>query len=335
MASVEGHASVSHGRFWRSLRFERWLNRRSPPAHSVVLSQRNIFILPTRQGVYFLGLLALVILVAINYQNSLVFAVAFLLFSLFMVSIFHTFGNLSGLRVNSGTAQPGFAGDDISFAVYLSRQGERNHEAIFLGWNPAQLACADLVEEQRALVILLVPAKHRGWLNPGRLLIQSQYPVGLFRAWSWVDLNMTAVVYPRPVFAAGVPSYKCVNPEGELLQPGGVDDFFALRDYQAGDSLRHIAWKSFARTGDLFSKTFATNLDRRVWVDWDCFPGLDRESRLSRLCYWIVALSSSSDEYGLRLPGLEIAPAKGLAHQRRLLQTLALYELQPLLAKKL
>ena len=329
MANSEGDTTAPENRLWRSVWFQRWLNRRLPPANAVILNQSNIFILPTRQGVYFLALIFFMVLAAINYQNSLIFALAFLLLSLFMVSILHTFGNLSGLTVQAGTARAAFAGEDASFSVRLSRQGERHHEAIVLGWDPERLIGADLIEDEAALTRLFVQSKRRGRLNPGRLLIQTHYPVGLFRAWSWIDLDMAAVIYPRPVYATELPTGVGVNPDGELLQRNGVDDFYGFRDYQPGDSLRHVAWKSFARTGDLLVKEFAASVDRQVWLDWELFPNLDLESRLSRLCYWVVTLGKSDDEYGLRLPGLEIEPGKGPEHQEYLLRELALFELQP------
>lgn len=316
-------------RLWRSARFQRWLNRRLPPADAVVLNQGNIFILPTRQGVSFLVLLLLMLMAAINYQNSLIFALAFLLLSLFMVSILHTFGNLSGLTVKAGTGQPAFAGEDAAFSVHLSRQGERSHEAIVLGWDTERLAGADLIEDEQALVRLYVQSRQRGQLNPGRILIQTHYPVGLFRAWSWLDLEMSAIIYPRPVKGGELLVAAGSNSDGQLLQRQGADDFYGLREYQPGDPLQHIAWKSYARTDELLIKEFATSVDQRLWLEWDHYPHLDCENRLSRLCYWVVRLASTDDEYGLRLPGLEISPAKGPQHQARLLRELALFEPAP------
>jgi uncharacterized protein (DUF58 family) len=314
---------------WRSARFQRWLKRRMPPADAVVLNQGNIFILPTRQGIYFLVLILFMLMAAINYQNSLIFGLAFLLLSLFMVSILHTFGNLSGLTVKAGSGRPAFAGEDAAFSVHLARQGERSHEAIVLGWDTERLAGADLIEDEQALVRLYVQSRQRGQMNPGRLLIQTHYPVGLFRAWSWLDLDMSAIIYPRPVNGGDLPVAAGSNPDGELLQRQGVDDFYGLREYQPGDPLRHVAWKSYARTDELLIKEFATSVDQRLWLEWDHYPHLDRENRLSRLCYWVVQLANTDDEYGLRLPGLEIAPAKGPEHQARLLRELALFELEP------
>jgi uncharacterized protein (DUF58 family) len=326
MDTASRHESAPDSRLWRSVLFQRWLNRRLPPSHAVTLNQGNIFIMPTRQGIYFLVLVLFMVMAAINYQNSLIFGLAFLLLSLFMVSILHTFSNLSGLNVQAGSARPVFAGEDAGFSVRLSRQGARRHEAIVLGWHTDRLIGADLLDDEVAMVRLYVLSSKRGTLNPGRLLIQTHYPVGLFRAWSWIDLDMSAIIYPRPVVAGDMPTAMGSNPDGELLQRSGVDDFYGLRDYQPGDSLKHMSWKSYARTGQLFVKEFATSVDQRVWIDWDYFPHMDRENRLSRLCYWVVQLGKSNDEYGLRLPGLEIAPDKGAPHQERLLRELALFE---------
>jgi uncharacterized protein (DUF58 family) len=329
MNTAGRHETAPDSRLWRSVRFQRWLNRRLPPANTVVLNQGNIFILPTRQGVYFLLLVFFMVMAAINYQNSLIFGLAFLLLSLFMVSILHTFGNLSGLNVQAGAARPVFAGEDAGFSVRLSRQGKRRHEAIVLGWDTDRLLGADLLDSEIEVVRLYVQSQQRGKLNPGRLLIQTHYPVGLFRAWSWIDLAMSAVIYPRPLTAGEMPAAMGSNPDGDLLQRNGVDDFYGMRDYQPGDSLKHLSWKSYARTDQLLIKEFATSVDQRVWIDWDYFPNLDRENRLSRLCYWVVQLGKTNDEYGLRLPGVEIAPDKGAPHQERLLRELALFELTP------
>ena len=59
-----------------------------------------------------------VIIGAINYQNSLVYGVAFMLGSLFLVTILYTFRNLSGLTIEWVGAGVGFgAGDGVGLGV--------------------------------------------------------------------------------------------------------------------------------------------------------------------------------------------------------------------------
>jgi uncharacterized protein (DUF58 family) len=315
---------------WQSTRFQRWLNRRMPPSNSITLDQRKIFILPSRQGVLFSFLVIFMVLAAVNYQNSLIFALSFLLASMFMVSILHTYRNLSGLTILAGGTLPAFAGEDAEFTVVLNRFGSRTYEALMLGWNPELLQGADLIEEEEVTTKLFVETRSRGRMNPGRLLIQTCYPVGLFRSWSWVDLDMSTIVYPRPIAAGAIPTAIATSKEGDLVQKEGVDDFYGLRGYQQGDPLKHVAWKSYARTGELLTKQFAAFADSRVWLEWDFFPGMDREARLSRLCYWVLELDKGNNEYGLRIPGIEIEPGSGADHMQAVLKVLALFEIEPL-----
>ncbi len=312
----------------RSARFDRWLNNRMPPANSVTLDQRKIFILPTRQGLYFAILVSAMVMAGINYQNSLVFALAFLLASLFMVAMLHTYRNLSGLNLVSGPVQPAFAGEEAEFTIVLKRLGDRTYESLQLGWDSSLLTSASLVTEEERRVRIFVKAKRRGRFNPGRFLLQSNYPLGLFRAWSWVDLDMHALVYPKPIPGGEIPSSTTTSQEeGELVLRDGAEDFYGLREYQPGDAIRHIAWRAYARSETLMTKQFAAYADRRIWLEWEHFSGLDRESRLSRLCYWVLQLNGRNDEYGLRMPGIEIMPGRGEAHRDEVLKALALFEL--------
>ena len=248
-----------------------------PPANSITLDQRSIFILPTRQGLVFAVLIFAMVLAGVNYQNSLVYALAFLLASLFMVSIFHTYRSLAGLTLLAGTTQPAFAGEDAEFVVVLSRLGERTHEALLLGWGDL-LQGADLIEDEEVQVRLFVETRKRGVMNPGRMLIETSYPVGLFRSWSQVDLDMTSIVYPNPIPAGPVPGAPSTSDDGEQLISDGVEDFYGLREYQRGDPPRHIAWKSYARSEELLTKQFAAYADRRVWLEWDMLSGMDTET---------------------------------------------------------
>ncbi|MCB1647158.1 MAG: DUF58 domain-containing protein [Pseudomonadales bacterium] len=327
-AGVRGvNSAAPDSRFWRSRRFQQWLEKRSPPAETVVLNQNNIFILPTREGIYFLILFLCMLLAAINYQNSLIFALAFLLISLFMVSMLHTFRNLSGLQIQGGPSRPVFAGEDAEFRVTVRREGARHYEAIVLGWHDELLVSADLLDAEELTLGVFVPTTARGLLNPGRLLIQTRYPVGLFRAWSWVDLDRRCVVYPRPVPAGEIPEVLASDGEGDSVSARGVDDFHSLREFQKGDAIKHIAWKSFARNETLMVKDFAAHVDRRVWLSWDSLDGMDTENRLSRLCYWALEVARTNDEFGLRLPGSELPPARGSEHLDLVLHELAMYGL--------
>ena len=165
----------------------------------------------------------------------------------------------------------------------------------------------------------------RGWYRPGRVRIESVYPLGLLRCWTWVDLDLRAVVYPSPRSHAEPVTATGEASDGAQLGSSGDEEFYGLRDYREGDSPRRVYWKGLARGQDLQSKDFAAPVSDQRWLDWDEFQGLSVEARLSALAFWVLEYARREFTFGLRLPGTEIAPDSGDGHRERALRALALY----------
>ena len=190
------------------------------------------------------------------------------------------------------------------------------------------MVSVDLVDVPDADVRVYSGLTDRGLYSPGRLLIETRYPVGLFRAWSWVDLKQAALVYPKPIPAGPVPVSGATDADGELTSNvAGGDDFYGFRDTVPGDSPRRISWKHYARTGQLMTREYLGTQDHRVWLDWHELSGMDTESRLSRLTDWVLQMRSKSDDFGLRLPDKTIAPGTGPEHEQSVLRALGLFGL--------
>lgn len=307
--------------------WERWLAGRIPPARRVVLNHRRIFIFLTPAGGVFVLLLLVLLLVAINYQNNMVFLLTFLLGSVFAVAIHHTYAYLAGLVLEAGGASPVFAGQMASAELILGRSGARVYPAIELGFDGGErLHCSVSGQAQR--LRLDAPMPRRGWARLPRLRIENRYPLGLLRAWSWADIEMSCLVYPRPETASEPWAASGNAREGQQPEAGGADEFHHLRDYQAGDSPRHVAWKTLAKGQPLQTRQYQGQCDAHCWLDWQQFAGLDDETRLSRLCFQVLAADRQGLLYGLRLPGQVIEPGQGSAHREHLLRCLALYGLE-------
>lgn len=311
---------------WRE-RWKRFLDRRIPPAPQVTLNHKSIFILPTRTGFLFTLLLIVLLLTAINYQNSLIYGLTFWLFSVSLAAMMFTFRNLSGLTLAAGRAYPCFAGDVIELPLRLTAAKKRYHEALLLGFpdNPSQLTDVDTAQT-RTLALSFRTAK-RGPLQAERLRLDSRFPLGLFNTWTWVKLDFNALVYPRPetvpfVFASGEQGDQLIGAPSTV---SGQQDFQGLRNYQPGDSMRQIAWKQLARGKGLVSKDFDHDEGATCWLDWDVLAPQTTEVRLSRLCGWVLQAHQLGWRYGLRLPGKDIAPDHSDGHRDRCLEALALH----------
>ena len=99
-------------------------------------------------------------------------------------------------------------------------------------------------------------------------------------------------------------------------------------------TLTACAWKKLAKSDQLVSRNMELPQHRTLWLDLlDCgLPagsGALLEQRLSRLCAWVLAAHQQQRVYGLRLPGLTLAPGSGPAQRDACLQALALYQQAP------
>jgi uncharacterized protein (DUF58 family) len=307
--------------FW-----QRWLARRIPPASRVELNHRRIFIMPTRTGATFALVLVLMLLVAINYQNSLAYGLTFLLMSVGILTILHTFRNLSGLVLSAGSARSVFVGEPLMLRLRL-QSAKRSHHAIALGWDVTQLQALDVPGAGLAEIDIGLPALNRGWLRAPRLRVESVFPLSIFRAWSWLDLQQSILIYPRPV-AGAMPLLKGAQPHaddlGEATLGPGVDDYQGLKLYQPGYSRRRLHWKAYSRGQGLLIKDFTDVSGHDLCLDFMALGG-DIEERLSRLCYWVLELSQRRQPFALRLPGFLLPSSSGDEHREACLQALALF----------
>ena len=306
--------------------WQRWLGRRIPPASRIQLDHRRIFILPTRIGGTHAIVLILLLLVSINYQNSLSYGLTFLMVSMGVLAILHTYRNISGLILSASHTRSVFVGEPVQLRLRLE-SAAGGHQAIAVGWSREHLEQADVEPERLVEVALTLPADKRGWLRAPRLRVESVFPLGILRAWSWLDLEQTVLIYPRPL-PGSMPLLKGGQPhtedEGQATQGEGVDDYRGLRLWQPGDSPRRLHWKAWSRGQGLMIKEFSDLSGHDLCLDFMALGG-DIEERLSRLCYWVLELSERQRPFALRLPGFLSAVDSGEGHREACLRQLALY----------
>lgn len=300
---------------------------RQPEPGTIFLLQKRVYILPTRAGLAYAFALAAMLIGSINYNLSLGYILTFLLASMGLVAILHTFRNLVHLQITPGRVEPVFAGEVAWFELFLENHAAYDRAAIAL-WHQGKATQCDLAAARGTTVRIAVASRTRGWLAPERVTVDTRFPVGLLRAWSYIRPDMRCLVYPKPDDGL-LPLPEPSGGSGEKrVASGGSDDFAGLRAYQASDSPRHIHWKAAARAQDLQTKVFSGRAAAELWLDWNQLPAhLELEAKLSRLTRWVLAANRDSLRYGLRLPGLELPPDEGEAHHFNCLRALALYAL--------
>jgi len=318
-------------------RINRWIATRTPRvAGPWIVNRRRVYILPTRYGYAYALLLVVMLLGAMNYSNSMAFALTFLLAGLGLIGMHHTHGNLVNVQVRQTRVMPVFAGDCASFTIELTNPSQAPRYALSAAWQDDQSAAAmtpvssvDLATNYSATLALTQPSTQRGWLPAPRFAVSTEFPLGLFHAWTWVELDMRCLVYPKAAPRGERPFDSSGGQGARSGSRSGQDDFAGLRNYQRGDASRAIHWKSFPKQLRPMVKQFSETLENELWFDWaDLPPNWDIEKRLSILTRWIVDADAQGRAYGLRLASQIFPPAHGAAHRHECLQVLALFGLR-------
>jgi len=307
-------------------KFRSWLFRQQVSSGTITLNQRRIFILPTRRGLGFVLVLLLMLLGDINYNLSLGYVLTFLLATTAAMTMFHAFRNMAQLEIHAGHNATVFAGDKASFNFHFHNTSKLTRYQLNLRDHNGHNSLFDLPAFSNSKIELSIPAIRRGWLDCGPLTLSTEFPLGLFYAWSYLHFDTRCLIYPHPAESIPLPLSTAQDGSGKIATPGD-EDFAGLRNYVAGDALQRIAWKSLARDQGLQVKQFSTLQGQELWLDWTLPDHAAGERKLEILTRWVLDADSQGLRYGLRIPGQEIAPTHGALHQEVCLQALALYPL--------
>ena len=304
-----------------------WAERRQgSDALGFTLRRRRIYILPTRFGTVFAALVFAMLLGSLNYGASLGFALTFLLTGLGLVVMHHCHNNLLGAEVRFSGAPAVFAGQQAQFRIGLQNKAGATRYELELDHDGHNSGPVDIEADQGAVLTIAVPARQRGWLKLRRFAVATRHPGHLFRAWTWVHMDALCLVYPEPA-PPGRPLPASSLGDSPRSKPApGDSDFAGLRAAVRGDPPGRIAWKAYARNGELLLKQFSSGDEQPRMLDWDSLPDLDVEARLSQLTRWCLDAAAHTDSFGLRLPNGFIPLGRGDRHLGDCLRALALYD---------
>ena len=322
-----GRSAFGPGKLFRT-----WQQGRSPRTDTLLLTQRNVYILPTPAGLMFGVTLLVLLLASINYQLNLGYLLTFLLAGSGLMSMHLTHATLRGLTLHLRPPAAVFVGEAAVLDLVLTSP-DKARFGIGLKLSDAADATLTWIDVpaggQTHAGISFVPTR-RGGHDAPTLSVETRFPLGLFRSWSVWRPAARLLAYPALEHpAAPLPADRPV--------PGGVtqarraegDDAEGVRGYRRGDPLRQMAWKKTARAleagGDLVSRDTSASARRELWLEWQACGLLAPEDRLSRLTAWVVAAHRAGAEFGLRLPGVELLTASGDLQRRRCLEELALW----------
>ncbi len=316
-------------RFQFGQRFDNWLldrlrRRRGSTQLPLTFEYRHIYVLPTRFGFWFGVLLALMTLGGLNFNNNMTLMLGFLIAAIAMLTTLLAYRNLVGIELAGILANPVFAGETAVFRVLL-RNGEERSRFAIQGVAPDSTDCIDIDEQDSGVLSLGQKSWQRGWMAMEPFRIENRYPLGLFRAWSVIIPEARCLIYPEPA-RHPPPLPKTGRGDFGAARKDEDDHFHGLREYQPGDPLRRIAWRTSARHEKLYSKVMESPSEEACELNWYLMGSGDAEEKLSILTAWVLRAERQQIPYSLELPGAALPADRGPEHRDACLEILALFD---------
>lgn len=151
-----------------------------------------------------------------------------------------------------------------------------------------------------------VEAEKRGAYSLGPTLVSSTDPLGFYPHVQTIASASEMLVYPvvlalRRMAAASGGAWGQREQDSTLARGGGLD-FHGVRDYQPGDELRRVHWRTTARTGKLAVMEYTQGAASNILVALDLHAaayadtGTGRESALE----YAIKMTASACDYLLR-----------------------------------
>ena len=316
---------------------QNYLQSRIDYQDRITLSNNKIYILPTKAGLFFALILLLMLITAINFNNSLIYLLTFFLASLAIVSMFFTQKSLLGLSFQAGIASPVFCKQIIHIPLNISYATTDQLLPCCLTIQLENFTLTiDNLELQEA-ILLPVKTIQRGYAKIPLITISSTFPFGLFHAWSNIKLSNQSLVYPLPIKSDHLVKLTHISAHAgkQNNDNQGLEDFIGLDKFMPGQSLKQVHWKAYAKQQGMYIKKFSgASASNKYWFDIDMFNVFTTlEQRLSYLTYFIIQADKKGDSYGLKIPKKNIEINNGVTHKHLCLKALALLN-EPLFPPK-
>jgi len=313
-------------------RIDRWFLSRRPPSDTLELTQRNVYIVPTRAGWVLAATLLVLLIASINYQLNLGYLLTFLLAGSVAVGMHVSHGTLRGLALRLMPPESPYAGSAAVFRVVLQNTRRSIRYGIGLAVrHSGQWSWCDVPAEGSITVEVAFRPERRGLHPVPPLTAETRFPLGTFRVWTVWRPASQVLVYPAPELnPPPLPPGEPLSgpPAGALMRTQAAVEYDGVRAYRRGDPLKSIVWKKAARaqaagSDELVSRDAQQAQRSELWLDAHATGLSDGEARLSRLCAWVLMADRLGVEYGLRVGGKMVTPAQGEGQRRRCLEVLA------------
>lgn len=291
-----------------------WIAKRFQVDRSKTLLQKDILVFIHTHGFLYLALILITFIAGINYGNNLILGFCFLLSAILCISFYLTFKQLHALHIEVVSDEVGQVGQVLALKLFLK---QRSNVARYLQiqWHD-QEQIFYLDQAQQSLELGFFP-QQRGEYAFDTIKIYSTYPLGLVRAWTYLNLKQKLWIAPKAY------DWQKEHKNQPSHTNDSLDEFRELRTFQQGDSYQNVAWKQVARGQGFFIKMFEAQANHQhLEIDYQQIPAQSHEEKLSFMMGLIEQCEQFGDDYALILPHARLESGQGssqLIQAKRLL----------------
>ena len=314
-------------------------------------------------GILYIGLIGLTAFTAMNNQNNVLFWIVGLLLSGLIISSI-----ISGMMIRSIRIRRLLPAHAIVGEPMIVRYEVTNRSRFLPIFNihikerdvPGASGFNNMMDRVSAWVMHVGPKetvhgeailwpRKRGKALFGSIRIWTTFPLGIFRKSIKIPLPQQALVYPQ-LYELKRGVLEAVTPQGLLgatvsRHMGSGDDYYGMREFRHGDSMKQVAWKRSAAMDQLVCIERTTPAPPKVRVVINLTTPTDQlsarsdeqnnqhkleEAAISLAASIICAADISGFEIGLKLPGTQlpsILVRRNVWHREKMLSALASIDL--------
>ena len=296
------------------------------------LSAERVRLRPTRQALFYLALIVTMLVSSLNYQNNLGILTSLFFLSCLLLSALQGRQLLHSITLSFSKIEPVFCNNpahiSITITTHKNFKGARLLLRIDNSGNNSSDKSIHMTDSQEQTLNYAIPTSHRGEHLIQSIRLSSLYPFGVMQACANFHIEQRFIVYPDPDLAEKQDLYSSQRQHHDQ-QDFNQSDFAGMRSYSPGDPFKLINWKTAASEKGLHINIFSSNIHSEGWIDWDDYPGMNTEQRLSLMTRAVIEHEKRQCNYGLRLANTIFRPRCGVTHMKQCLTALALFNSTP------
>jgi uncharacterized protein (DUF58 family) len=233
---------------------------------------------PTRRAYALTGAAVILFLVGMNVQAGWLYVLAASFLGVVLAGLLVPPLVLRGIKCTRTAPRSARARDPITAKLDIRTKGFAGgllwgrdtflSESSFLAEN---------IKKPGVTIEYTIRGARRGAFDGAGVEIASGFPFGVGVAGRNVFVESPIIVHPRWFELRGFPLLEAVSSPNEAMHDrrrrGSGMEFYGIRDYRSGDSIRHVHWPSAARTGRLMVREFEDQPASRLGIFLDTSAG--------------------------------------------------------------